>query len=333
MAALIAFLVVRMPEAATPGEMLARSPTDEKALMKILETELDSSRASRFDTWRAAHALLARLEPNRPFAQMAYVQSGLAHWNELEGADRREVLSSAEPMLRDEQFFGRAAETIARITGDLSIVRRANPGTDRALYNLEATAIASGRFDEYRAFREQNRRRQLSRLESIRESADAAELLALVPLQPTVADTALLHGILDALRAKPFDRNRVDTRQLDTLNRFATNHGLQPLEIAKVQQPVEQWSGLCGGDICERAHRDVFSEGGAYTLRLEAVQTDQIPPYAEVLIDDALVSEGPVAPALEVKASLTRGFHRVEVRLVNPKTHTTLRRLIRVAAG
>ncbi len=47
-AALIAMLVVRMPEAATPGEMLARSPTDEKALMKIPETEPDPSRASPF---------------------------------------------------------------------------------------------------------------------------------------------------------------------------------------------------------------------------------------------------------------------------------------------
>ncbi len=336
-AGLAIFLAVpelrRAPESASPGAALVRTPTDRAALAKILATELDSTRTTRFDTWRAAHVLMARLEPNRPFAQMTFVQSGLAHWKELSDADRREVLASVEPMLRDEAFFARAAETVARITGDLSIIRRANPGNDAALANLEATALASGRFDEYRAFREQIRRRQLAQLERIRDTADATQLIALVPLQPATADAPLLAAILDALRSKPIQRDRIDTRRLDALNRFATNHGLHPLEVAKVQPPVEQWSGLCGGDICERAYRDVFSNGGVYTLRLEAVQSDQTPPYAEVLIDDALVSEGPVAPALEVKASLTQGYHRVDVHLVNPKTHTTLRRLIRVAAG
>jgi len=320
-------------EHATPATELAASPTDRVAIAKILATELDSTRPSRVETWRAAHQLMARLDPNRPSAQLEFVQSGLAHWKELDAADRREVMNAVEPMLHDEQFFATAAEMVARVTGDLSIVRRANPGTDAALLNLQTTAAANGQFDAYRAFREQMRRRQLARFESIRATADPAELIALVPMQPTTADTQLLRGILDALRSKEIPRDKIDTRRFDILNRFATNHSLQPLDVARPEQPAEQWSGLCGGDICERAQRDVFSEGGTYTLRLEVVQSDQVPPYAEVVIDDAMVGEGAVSPELEVKVNLTRGFHRVSVRVVNPKTHTSVRRLIRVGAG
>lgn len=93
---------------------------------------------------------------------------------------------------------------------------------------------------------------------------------------------------------------------------------------------IGHWTGKCGDDICDRAGGIVWSEGARFAINLLPVQSDEVPPYAEVYVDDALIAEGPVSPELIARTDLLRGIHRIDVSLANPMTRNMLRRRIRV---
>jgi len=80
--------------------------------------------------------------------------------------------------------------------------------------------------------------------------------------------------------------------------------------------PTEPWSSTCNAnELCSFATRDEYGEG--VRLELTTTQTDQIPPYVEVYVDDALRAEGEVRETRVFEVPAPRGVHRVELRLVN----------------
>jgi len=93
---------------------------------------------------------------------------------------------------------------------------------------------------------------------------------------------------------------------------------------------IEQWFGKCGDDVCNGARGSLWSEGAPFTLKLATVQSDEVPPYAELYADDELTAEGPVSPSLVARAELLRGIHRIDLRLVNPMTRNAIHRRIRI---
>lgn len=93
---------------------------------------------------------------------------------------------------------------------------------------------------------------------------------------------------------------------------------------------VQQWLGLCGSDVCDRANGTLWSAGAPFALTLAAVQSDSVPAYAEVYADDALAIEGAVSPSLLMRGALLRGLHRIDIRLVNPLTRNAIHRRIRI---
>ena len=111
------------------------NPADEAALAKIVDSALDSDSPRRLELWHAAHEQIALLDPNRPTAASTFVRSGLFHWYELGDADRRSVIAAIEPLLRDPTFFDKMARPLFQLTGDFTILRRANPGTEGAMSN------------------------------------------------------------------------------------------------------------------------------------------------------------------------------------------------------
>jgi len=407
------------------------NPADERALEQICEQALDSNSPSRFAVWHAAHEQLVRLDPNRPSAAAPFVRSGFFHWYELSDADRHSVMLAIEPLLRDEAFFGRMALPLFQLTGDFTILRRANPGSESAMSELMSMAVTNGHFEDYRLFREQLRRRRLTTFESTRNSATPAALIALVPLPATTADQPLLQGILQQLHVRPVDDAHLDTRRLGALLDYALDHDLRPLDgldavvhianavsdpqrarlalrlgqldraadietespdvdrhpwhryyveraVAEMQRhealhalqylqkagdgadtlaateqiqrmagntseaaavhgtllahanAVQQWLGLCGTDVCDHASGTLWSEGAPFALKLAAVQSDNVPPYAEVYADDALAAEGAVSPSLPMRTALLRGLHRIDIRLANPLTRNAIHRRIRI---
>ena len=74
----------------------------------------------------------------------------------------------------------------------------------------------------------------------------------------------------------------------------------------------------------------LWSNGTSYVLKLTTVQSDEVPPYAEIYVDDALRDEGAVSPALLTSAELLAGIHRIDVRLANPMTRNAVRRRVRI---
>jgi len=423
-AGLVVFLLNPQPKA---------SPADKAAFEKIVEQALDSNSPQRFELWRAAGQQVARVDPNRPTSASSFVRSGLFHWYELNDADRKSVLAAIEPSLHDEAFFGRMAEPLFHLTGDFKLLRRANPGTESAISFLASMAVTNGRFADYRLFREQLRKERFVTFQLSKSSASPAELVALVPVPATTADTALLKGILETLHVRPIDNGKLDSRRTDTLIEFALDHDLQPIDgldalvhltgaagdpqrarlalrleqfdraagiesastvtdraqwrtyvleravaemrrheplaameylkkaddvkspdviaateeiqriagdnpgaaaihatLAENANKVGQWSSRCGNDVCDHASGVLWSNGTSYVLKLTTVQSDEVPPYAEIYVDDALRDEGAVSPALLTSAELLAGIHRIDVRLANPMTRNAVRRRVRI---
>ena len=206
------------------------SAADGKAIAAVIEQSLDSPNPKRFELWHAAHEQLMRLEPHRPASAIPFIRTGFFHWYELSEADRHSVIEAVEPVLRDESQFGVMAKPLFQLTGDFTILRRANPGTESALRELAGMAVINGRFADYRSFRDQLRKRLLDRFESLRKTATPVELVAFVPQHPTTADLPLINGILNALHVRPIDTNKGDANRVDVLIDFAIEHGLEPLD-------------------------------------------------------------------------------------------------------
>jgi hypothetical protein len=78
----------------------------------------------------------------------------------------------------------------------------------------------------------------------------------------------------------------------------------------------EPWSNTCSvNELCTIATRDEY--GDKLRIELATTQTDEIPPYIEVYVDDALRVEGEVRDTRVFELPAQRGLHHVELRLVN----------------
>lgn len=88
-----------------------------------------------------------------------------------------------------------------------------------------------------------------------------------------------------------------------------------------------EWhGGPCEAVLCTMLYSEVE---GPQTVTLEKAESDDVPPWVEVYIDDALVDEGPVDAKRAV--TIPAGLHRVELRLANPVTRNLTRRRVRVS--
>ena len=88
---------------------------------------------------------------------------------------------------------------------------------------------------------------------------------------------------------------------------------------------ASQWRGLCGtNEVCTSATRVV---DGPLTIDVQNAQSDEVPPYVEVYVDDALVDEG----AVEERRRFNAGKGRVELRVVNPLTRNRFQRRVRLS--
>jgi hypothetical protein len=221
----------------------AGNPATKAAFEKVVEQALDSNAPTRFELWHAAQEQITRLDPNRPAASSAFVRAGFFHWYELNATDRRSVILAIEPLLHDGAFFDTMAQPLYQLTGDFTILRRANPGTEGVLWKLGSMAVVNGHFDDYRFFREQLRRRRMLTLQATRTSATPAELIALVPIPSTAADKPLLQGILDELHDRSIDNGKADPANTSELIDFALDHDMQPLDGL---EPAMQIAGAAG---------------------------------------------------------------------------------------
>jgi hypothetical protein len=101
-------------------------------------------------------------------------------------------------------------------------------------------------------------------------------------------------------------------------------------ELQAKANRIERWNDLCGSDVCKDASAALWSGGAPFALRVATVQSDNVPPFVEIYADDALVADGEASPALSAGAALSRGLHRVDVRLANPLTRNLFQRRVHI---
>jgi hypothetical protein len=373
MLGLAALFVLRGEEPARPpsndvaalARWIAAHPADWMAASAICDAALDSTLPRRFELWRGAHRIAGRLAPWRPNPKAGFVRAGFFHWYELGPADRKAVLDTAAPLLRDPQVFAQMTPAIWQLTRDLGYLRAVAPRTLRSLELLRGLAVTHGRFDEYRALRKEIRVARLESFRAMRAAARPAEMLGILPDRLDTGDVPLVRGVLEELDRRSFEPDQMDGR-VDAVARFAIRHGVKPLsglaplvairgklqadtraQLARavgdesaalrieltegvrttVRETATPWIGLCGDELCGIATR---THEGPLTIRMTVTQSDDIAPYVELYVDDALVDEGPVHDERTFTAGAP-GLHRLELRIVNPRTRNGVQRRLRLS--
>ena len=354
---------------ATLAARLEAHPTDWLAACAVVDKALDSRSPDRFVLWHAAHAHALLLAPNRPEPQEAFARSGLFHWAELSALDRQEVLASVEPLLSRPATFFAMDRALFSLTGDLQMLRRAQPHTESSLNELLTLAVTNGLFDDYRSLRGELRKKQLADFLARLRSASPRELVEALPAPPYRKDSEpLLVALLRELHDRPLDGDPLRPDIVDGLLEYAFRHDLAPLDgleliirrpgaaaiplrmtlarkLAIVEPslavagqpsaaavvPATDWQGLCDSQVCDRAWRDLTA-GGELRLTLVPGATDEVAPYAEIFLDDASIAEGEVRGAREFVIPAGSGARRLEVRLANPLTRNLGRRRLKIVS-
>lgn len=344
------------------AKWLAEHPADWLAASAITDRSLDAEVPHRVELWHKAHRLASTLAPHRTQPAAGFVRAGLFHWYELGEADRKAVLDAAVPLLREEKTFVLMHRNLWQLTRDLAYLRRVAPPTIAAQSLLRDLAATHGRFADYRELRESVRAVRLAELQRRRADMPTGDLLGLLPESFTMADLPLVRAVLEELDRRPFEPAQM-RGPLEALTRFAIAHQVEPLKglapLVEQDEPLRPetrlllaralgdaaaalrvqaiagarakpandaaWTGLCeGGDLCSAA----VTTQPLQQVRVAVAQSDEIPPYVEVYVNDTLVAEGEVRG--ERTFALPAGGSRTEVRLVNRHTKNGIQRRVRL---
>lgn len=269
-----------------PAELaawLARHPADWLAASQLTDQALDSDLPNRRGLWRAAHGAAKALAPSRLNADAAFVRAGLFHWYELGSGERKEVLDTLSPLLRDPRTFSEMLLPLWQLTRDFGYLRRSAPASAMALMQLRDLAAANGLFDDYRRLREDVRSAQLRQFQSTRKTAPIGELLSYIPPSPSRADEPLLRRLLEEMERRPFDADAIGG-VIEILADYAVWHRLSPLTglsplinaPGRLSDPMRGRLALALGDV-------------ASALRIEvAAGSPALPAWRQYHLDRAL---------------------------------------------
>lgn len=357
---------IRPREADALARWIADHPADWLGASIMADRALDTNTERRHELRLASYKHALRLAPRRPNATAAFIRGGLFHWYELGEADRKEVLRATAPMLGDRVFFTQMHRPLWNLTRDLTWLRAHAPHTDDAIIALRDLAATNGLFADYRALRSALARKRLKTFQAGKGKLSAVELILLMPIPITRDDETLVRGVLEALHHQPLEASnaaRVHERGAD-LAEFAIRNGITPLDGLEVlietreisaekrarlaralgrddiarsigaREAVQsgQWLGTCGvNELCSVA-TTTMTAATEITIDVAVVQTDEVPAYIELYVDDERVAEGPVEDTHRFKVPVkTAGTHRVEVRLANPHTRNQFQRRVRLS--
>jgi hypothetical protein len=373
--AAIAFIVARpvsesetLPRTAPElAKRLAAHPTDWRAASALSEISLDTRLERKHELWIASHQLAQLLAPARNEPQTGFARSGFFHWAELSASDQKAVLEAFAPQLETPAFFGMARPLFA-LTGDLGILRNHHPNTDEAVETLESIAATNGRFDDYRALRDQVTQRRVATFLARVGSMSSSEIINALPPAPYHTDLQpIISAALTELSEKPLSENPGRPDVTEPLADYALRHDLKPLDglealtrfhdtateatraalarklgfekragdveasMFPAKTPVKDaWSGSCSGDVCVRGWRDVVVTKSLIVV-VTPDQMDDVPPYVEIYLDDQRVAEDAVATSRRFAIAAQPGTHRLEVMVVNPVTRNRAARRVRVS--
>lgn len=348
---------------------LRAHPADWRAAGALSEHALDAPVRNRFGLWRAAHDVAMHLAPTRQAPRMELAREAFFHWQELSPADRKAALDLVAPLLRDTPTFYKLAKPLFDLTGDLGMLRRWNPGTVETLEFVRNLAAMYGRFEDYRALRAEVTRKREADFRAKEHELSPADIVAAVPQPPySTDDEPLLREALAELHRRPLTEDPHRIAQLDGLVDYGLRHHL-PLDgidsivhIAgsasdaaryrlaealamnaaafdirintkeSLTVPRGTWQHLRDdGAVNGRAWIDREMSGPA-TIAIKTIESDEVPPYVEIYLDDARVAEGEVAASRTFAIPATSGVHRIEVRVANASTRNAAARVVKVVS-
>jgi hypothetical protein len=215
-------------ESAGMSKWLAAHPADWLTAAALSDAALDTSLPRRVELWHASYALANHLAPRVPNPRAAFVRDGLFHWYELEDRDRKAVLDTAAPLLRDPQTFGTLSEPLFDLTHDFDYLLHNAPQTVDAMGWLRMLAATRGLFAQYRETRARVERLRVADFAAQRASVPTAELPALLPRRLTAAEEPLVRQILEEMQQRSFDPVHVKG-DLEGMIEYTIAHRLQPL--------------------------------------------------------------------------------------------------------
>jgi hypothetical protein len=352
------------------AQRIARHPADWEAASALAEVSLDTQNPQRVALWRAAYQQATMLAPERTDPGNSFARAAFFHWAELSPQDQRAALAAFAPLLRRPGTFARMARPLFELTGDLSILRSSHPPTEDAIRSLMALALPNGLFADYRQLRTDLARQVLADFSERRNAATPEDLIAQFPRPPFHADAEpLIEALLQTLHSRPLFENPGNPVTVEGIIDYALRHDLQPLDglefvarspgaaspetrlklarklnLTAVAQQLEiafqdprrvrpqesEWQGGCGTDVCNRVWRNITAAHGI-ALTISTGETDNVPAYVEIYVDDALRAEGETGPKREfVAAAGSNGTHRIEVVLANPTTRNGGRRRVHI---
>jgi hypothetical protein len=354
------------------AERIATHPADWRASNALAETALDMRAENRVAVWHAAYEHGALLSAHRADAASAFARSAFFHWGELSPREQHDALAAFAPVLHDPDVFGRMAKPIYELTGDLSYLEAARPSTADATGMLISLALANGFFADYRNLRVELERQRLAEFNASRRSATPEELVTHFPDPPYHTDQdPLLAALLDELHRRPLNDDPHRTGVIDNVIAYALRHDLGPLDgfevitgkpgaasiearmalarklgLASVAHALEistsdprrvppvlnDWQGLCNRELCYTAWRMIDAEHGI-AITIEPLDSDNVPAYVEIYVDDALRAEGDVGAKRDFAVPVgSAAAHRIEVALLNPLTRNRASRRVHIAS-
>lgn len=315
-------------------------PSERKAVLDVAATLMNEPRVFEQmhpSLWQLTRdfAYLRRVAPGTVDAlgalQHLAVTNGLfPEYREVRAAARGARLKEFEQRRRDLPIQDMLIFLPPRLsTDDLPLLRA-------ILDELHARAfdpqLAPGRLDEIAIFAIEHELQPLAALSPFLEPSPALRDVTRARLALALGDRTaasrieLTTAVAGAKEWIPYYRERAA---------YETQQGNEALSATyrdraafTARDDTGGWTGRCGEELCTSAFRE---HEGPLEIPLSVTQTDEVPLYVEVYVDDALVAEGDVRDERTFSIDAGSGKHRVEVRLVNPRTRNGIQRRARLS--
>lgn len=283
---------------------------------RVLREALRSARMKTFDAQRRTaepQALLAML-PERPDRSDEHLVRGILEELDRKAFEPKQLQHGIEPLVdyavrHDLQPLHGIAPLLAG-EGVLRDVTRARAALDlndsAAATRIEMTSSTASQAEWQPYYLDR------ARFEARRGEARAANAYLV---------RATTDGMNIPVLAAAIDVARMLNRPQDEARFRAQIAGLR-----------RTWTGTCGEmEVCSTARTFDYVRESGLQLTLANAQSDEIPPYIEIYVDDARLAEGEIRDTRTFTIPVSPGLHEIEVRLVNTHMRNGAQRRVRLS--
>jgi hypothetical protein len=319
------------------------NPGERKAVLDVAGTLMKEPRVFEQlhqPLWQLTHdfAYLRRVAPPTMEARLwlrdLAVANGLfAEYRQLRATSREARLKTFEARRRELLIRDLLSLLPQRLdTAEIPMLRGILEELHERAFDPQQ---ATGRMDEVAVFAIEHELQPLAGLSSFVEAPNVLRDVTRARLALALGDRTaasrieLTTAVVGAKEWIPYYRERAAYEAQHGDERLVTTY--RDREAFTARDVPTGWTGLCGQELCTSAFREDVDHKGPLPVALSVTQTDEVPLYVEIYVDDDLVQEGEVRDDRVFQLNTGAGLHRVEVRLVNPRTRNGIQRRARLS--